>query len=61
MSFEGKHSSKFWQERFGTPQCARNYHYYAYEYLDDLSFLPSALAVFDAWHQKQESMKKLYG
>jgi hypothetical protein len=59
MTFEGKHTSKFWQERFGTPECARNYHYYAYEYLDDLSFLPSALEAFDEWHHAPKLLEEV--
>lgn len=42
-------SGVFWEKHFGKPECARNYHYYAYEYLDDLSFMPSALEALDGW------------
>jgi hypothetical protein len=42
-------SAAFLEERFGTPECARNYHYYAFEYLDDLAFMPPAKEVFGSW------------
>jgi len=42
-------TSDFWEARFGKAECAKNYHYYAYEYLDDLSFLRSASEVFNGW------------
>jgi hypothetical protein len=49
MAYSITHTPDFWEERFGTPDCARNYHYYAYEYLDDLNFMPPAHEVFGEW------------
>jgi hypothetical protein len=37
--------ARYW----GSPECVRNYHFYAYEYLDDLSFMRSATDYFDCW------------
>ncbi|GMV80569.1 MAG: hypothetical protein AMXMBFR7_17530 [Planctomycetota bacterium] len=59
MHYQTNHTAKFWLQRFGTPRCARNYHYYAYEYLDELSFLPSALKVFNGWRCAPKLLKEV--
>lgn len=66
MAHPIKHDAAFWEERFGTPACAKNYHYYAYEYLDDLQFMRSAKEVFGDWRHAEalvaavgEKMKSL--
>ncbi len=59
MSSETSKTVKFWQERFGSPECARNYHYYAYEYLDDLSHMPPALGEFGSWRQGSELLAEV--
>ncbi|WP_294399614.1 hypothetical protein [Prosthecobacter sp.] len=49
VSSSGRQTSEFWEARFGTPECVQNYHCYAYEYLDDLSFMPLARDLFGDW------------
>ena len=49
MAYSITHTPAFWEERFGTPDCVSNYHCYAYEYLDDLSFMRPAKELFGDW------------
>jgi hypothetical protein len=48
-----KRNAQFWSERFGTPECVGNYSFYAYEYLDDLSFMRPAREVLSDWDQAE--------
>jgi hypothetical protein len=45
--------AQFWLKRFGTPDCVANYSFYAYEYLDDLSFMRPAREVLTDWDQAE--------
>ncbi|MHB0938145.1 MAG: hypothetical protein ACYC6A_17280 [Armatimonadota bacterium] len=49
MGYSRPHDAQFWQERFGTPEGVEHWHFYAYEYLDDLAFMPSARETFGDW------------
>lgn len=40
-----------WKTFFGNAGCVRNYHFYSYEYMDDLSFMPSAHDAFTGWEE----------
>lgn len=50
---------EFWEKHFGKPEFARNYHYYAYEYLDDVSFMRSATEVFGGWPHAQRLIEEV--
>lgn len=49
MAFSRNHDPQFWQGRFGTPDGVIHWHFYAYEYLDDLAFMPLAREAFSNW------------
>jgi hypothetical protein len=53
--------NEFWESRFGKPACAKNYHYYGYEYLDDLSFMRLASEVFAGWPHASELIENVSG
>ena len=40
MAHSVKHDAAFWNERLGTADGVAHWHFYAYEYLDDLAFMP---------------------
>jgi hypothetical protein len=40
-----------WKTFFGNAECVRNYYIYSYEYMDDLSFMPSAHDAFTGWEE----------
>lgn len=44
-----KHDAAFWDGHFGTPAGVHYWHFYAYEYLDDLTFMPKATDVLGDW------------
>jgi hypothetical protein len=49
MAYSEEHTGRFWQMRLGTPDKVRSWHFYAYEYLDDLFFMPPARQVLGDW------------
>jgi hypothetical protein len=49
MAYSITHDAAFWQARFGPPECVLNYHYYSYEYLDDLGFMRPACELLADW------------
>ena len=49
MASSTKRDAAFWDERFGKPEGVSAWHFYAYEYLDDLSFMPRAREVLADW------------
>ncbi len=44
----------FWEKRLGNSQGVKNWYFYSYEYLDDLSFMPLASEVFKEWPEGQK-------
>jgi hypothetical protein len=52
-------TNEFWESQFGKAGCAKNYHYYSYEYLDDLSFMRPASEVFGGWPQASELIQSV--
>ena len=50
---------EFWEAQFGKPECARNYRYYGYGYLDDLSFMRSAAEVFGGWPHAERLVEEV--
>lgn len=56
---EHERNSQFWSERFGTSDCVRNYHFYAYEYLDDLSFMRPARDAFADWEHAEAVIERV--
>src|SRR5688572_14451705 len=44
-----KHTAEFWDKRLGKPEDVQSWHFYAYEYIDDLAFMPKARAALAGW------------
>ena len=59
MAFSQTHDAKFWRQRFGTPDEVRHWHFYAYEYLDNIAFMPSARESFRAWSDGTQIIAKV--
>jgi hypothetical protein len=53
MAHSVKHDAAFWDERLGTVDGVAHWHFYAYEYLDDLAFMPRARDVLRDWPQAE--------
>ena len=53
MAYSHKHDAAFWTKHFGTPEGVAYWDFYAYEYLDDLAFMPNARAVLAEWPQAE--------
>ena len=49
MSYSIEHSAAFWRDCFGAAASVKNYHFYAYEYLDDLAFMRQAAEMLAVW------------
>jgi hypothetical protein len=48
-----------WKAFFGSAECVKNYHFYSYEYLDDLSFMPSASEAFAGWEEGEALISRV--
>lgn len=51
--------NKLWDKFFGDAACVKNYHFYSYEYLDDLGFMPFASDLFDGWPHAKEVIDRV--
>ena len=49
MAYSESHAPEFWKSQPGNPDGVRHWHFYAYEYLDDLAFMPAARELFSGW------------
>jgi hypothetical protein len=49
MGFTTEHTPEFWRERIGASEGVQKWHFYAYEYLDDLAFMKPARELFEGW------------
>ena len=54
MSYSIEHSAAFWRDCFGAAASVKNYHFYAYEYLDDLAFMRQAAEMLAVWPEAPE-------
>lgn len=48
-----------WEFVFGTPDRVADWHVYAYEYVDDLNFMPPAAELFRDWPLGQELLLQI--
>lgn len=46
-------NEEFWKRRFGTYQGVKNWHFYSYEYIDELSFMPLARELLKDWSEAE--------
>src|SRR5215212_7635878 len=49
MAYSEKHDAAFWDKQFGPVKGVKWWHFYAYEYLDDLAFMPGSRKVLAGW------------
>jgi hypothetical protein len=49
MAYSRAHDAAFWDEHLGSPDGVKFWHFYAYEHLDDLAFMPTARQALAAW------------
>ena len=59
MGYSKPHDGAFWTERFGPPSGVEHWHLYAYEYLDDLHFMPAARETLRDWEHADETLKAI--